>query len=325
MAQAAQQPDWVEALLHGLQNRRRHIDSPTFDGTTDVRKFLQTFAEVAEGNNWEDNERTLRLKLALKGTASECAHGDTADEIAESLLNRFQLTREEARRELRNLKLRAGQDIHLFGNLVMKFVRMAEPDFDVEQLDERATAELVDAIGDKLLTREFRLQGPINFSDAIRRIQQYNSDMRVSKLNRFSVEDDEKEVAEMKDRINKVEREVQQLNVGFSKAQEENKVVFNELNKTLKELLARQNPNTPEMNAGRPPVTCYNCGRAGHVARQCRSAPRSNPNAAWGGRVTCYNCQQTGHVSRNCPMPRNTGQQQERPDQGQSLNTRGPQ
>ena len=170
MAQAAQQPDWVEALVHGLQNHRRQIESPTFDGTTDVRKFLQTFAEVAEANNWGDHERTLRLKLALRGTASECAHGGTADEIAESLLNRFQLTREEARRELRNLKLRAGQDIHLFGNLVMKLVRMAEPDFDVEQLDERATAELVDAIGDKLLTREFRLQGPINFSDAMRRI-----------------------------------------------------------------------------------------------------------------------------------------------------------
>ena len=39
------------------------------------------------------------------------------------------------------------------GNLVMKSVRMAEPDFDAEQLDERATAELADAIGDKLLTR----------------------------------------------------------------------------------------------------------------------------------------------------------------------------
>ena len=99
------------------------------------------------------------------------------------------MTREEARQELCNLKLRAGQDIHLFGNLVMKLVRMAKPDFDAEQLDERATAELVDAIGDKLLAREFRLQGSINFSDAIRRIQQYTSDMRVSKLKQFSVEE----------------------------------------------------------------------------------------------------------------------------------------
>ena len=325
MAQAAQQPDWVEALVHGLQNQRRQIDSPTFDGTTDVRKFLQTFAEVAEANNWGDHERTLRLKLALRGTASECAHGDTADEIAESLLNRFQLTREEARRELRNLKLRAGQDIHLFGNLVMKLVRMAEPDFDAEQLDERATAELVDAIGDKLLTREFRLQGPINFSDAIRRIQQYNSDMRATRLNRFGVDDGDKEVAEMKDRMDKIEREVQQMNLVFNKAQEESKAGFSELNKTLKELLVRSSNNNTEATAGRPSMTCYNCGRTGHLARQCRSAPRSNPNAAWRGSVTCYNCNQSGHISRNCPLPRNMGQQQGGSTQQQPLNNRGPQ
>ena len=124
------------------------MPAPKFDGTADIRKFLQTFAEVAEQNQWDEEERTLHLKLALQGTASECVQGDTADEMAQSILTRFQLSREEARRELRSLKLKPGQDIHKFGNLVMKLVKMADPELEGEQLDDRATAELVDAIGD---------------------------------------------------------------------------------------------------------------------------------------------------------------------------------
>ena len=63
--------------------------------------------------------------------------------------------------------------------------------------------------------------------------------MRTTRLNRFGVEDGDKEMAEMKDRIDKIENQVQQMKIGFSKAQEESKAGFSELNKTLKELLVR--------------------------------------------------------------------------------------
>ena len=35
---------------------------------------------------------TMNLKLALQGTAAECVQGDTAEELAESLVTRFQLS-----------------------------------------------------------------------------------------------------------------------------------------------------------------------------------------------------------------------------------------
>ena len=39
---------------------------------------------------------------------------------------------------------------------------------------------------------------------------------------------------------------------------------------------------------------CYNCGKKGHVYRDCPS-PRS---------VKCYNCNKEGHISRDCPSPK---------------------
>ena len=143
-----QQPQWINGLSAALNGRRKPIQASKFDGMSDVRNFLQSFTEVAELNQWSEEEINLHLKLALQGAASECVQGDTTEEIAQSLLTRFELSQQEAKRELRHLKLKQGQDIHKFGNMVMKLVKMADPELEGEQLDDRATAELVDAIGD---------------------------------------------------------------------------------------------------------------------------------------------------------------------------------
>jgi hypothetical protein len=289
---AGDQPEWLEGLLNGIVRgvggRRKPVNAPKFDGTSDVRAFLKTFLEVAEMNDWNEAERALQLKLALSRSALECLQGETLEEMGESLITRYECTKEEARRDLRNLKLKPGQDIHQFANMVMKLVKITDPDLDEDQLDERATTELIDAIGDRHLTREFRLMGPVNFADAIKRIQQYNSDMRVTKVRRIGDEEEEEllklklQVSQLQGTVKSIEDSNKAIKESMEKLETRLSTTITDSMKELKNLWVR--PVNPHYSAnsrtqGGPPPTCYNCQKRGHLAKDCWSKKKPNNSA----------------------------------------------
>ena len=66
----------------------------------------------------------------------------------------------------------------------------------------------------------------------------------------------------------------------------------------------------PSQGSGdRRSVTCFTCGRQGHMSRECRSARQPTQSTPSVQRPTCFRCGQSGHIARNCSLPRGQSQQ----------------
>ena len=271
-----------ELLFHQLTRALRNsgsqkVKAPVFDGKTDVQSFIDTFEQVCLLNNWSEEEKALHLRLSLKESAARCVYGNSYEGMKGSLLSRYELSADEALRELRSLTIRPAENIYEFAEYVKRLVRLGHPTLTEDQRTETAIRELVEAIGDKWLRREFRLQPPASFTDALKRIQEFNNDMDRGRqgphLRQFQHYQEPNEENSLYARVGKLESEVGDIKrnvTGIDNRLQETAQATQEGLRTLTESIKLLTTKL-DQRRDKSTVTCYNCRKLGHYARECRS------------------------------------------------------
>ena len=67
--------------------------------------------------------------------------------------------------------------------------------------------------------------------------------------------------------------------------------VFNSRSKPERSKVNKPNA-TPERRRNKPPIVCYNCGKPGHIAKDCKQDETKL--------IQCFSCRGNGHISRDC-------------------------
>lgn len=282
----ADQRQILQTLTQVVQQPRHvvRVKPPKYTGQGSVRQFLDTFAEVMEANQWDDATAGLQLKIALEGNARVGVVGATFPEVRDSLLQKYELTQDEARSTLRTLRLRPGESVHELGETTQRLIALAHPTLTEEQRMEEAILCMVEAVGDRYLKHEFRLQRPANFGEALNRIRDYQRDMGKGDrrlVQRMEIEEGGK-MEELESKVSALQLQITELAVRQGKTDAALAGYATSTQDKLDLLLAQTSrySSRPQSRA------CYECGDTSHMKRNCPKlaaktpAPRRQGNAS---------------------------------------------
>ena len=134
------------------------------------RQIADREAEMAEQDeSYVDNSDGSKTTFAPRGVEKR-----TYEEMMEFLLTRYELTEDEAQRELQQMKQQREENIYQFGDYVERMVRLAHPELNATQQERIAIMTLTSSLENWSLERELQLRPPTSFADTMRRIKEYN-------------------------------------------------------------------------------------------------------------------------------------------------------
>ena len=261
----------VEALKGVTGPSKSQFKAPQFQGEGDIELFISQFSDVAEANQWSNQDSTLHLRSALGGKALECGRGETVEQIFTDLRAQFGMTTRQARERLLKFQKGSKQSVREAGTEILALVKKAYFKLDLEDQEEMALDIFTKSLENKELRRLLLVRPPSNMQDAIQLIEDFLQVGGESKTSKVTA------VTEVATEDKKMEPQAPEVTTILAQTLAALKQVMELQTATLGVLRDSKVSATKE----RKPVVCYECGGP-HIKKNCPQLEKTSQKSGNG-------------------------------------------
>src|SRR5678815_3686304 len=287
----------LESVGGLLRNRPTPMKPGKFDGTGSLESFLVQFEVCARHNKWTASDKMDYLRCSLEKAATQLLWDFGAqpsvsyEELTERLRQRYgtEGQAETFRAQLYYRRQRPEENLSDLLHEIRRLVVLAYPVPSNETTQIIAKDAFLEAMRARELSLKVREREPKNLDEA------YRTALRLEAYQRTNDSDDRRRPPNRVRGTQETDLSAQlqaQMDRFLATQKDEQRRFQREIERRIdeqfRELRQRNPPEDtnrdarPERDRAGPPenqrrsMTCFNCGRAGHIARNCRQARRQN-------------------------------------------------